>query len=372
MPRQWLQIIVAMLLFEVGAAPSVPQSLPIDVSIMSKLMPVRCDSRWHALYEVRLTNFRSKPIELTRVEISTDNERLQAYDGSQLDERISNPGMKPDETKRSIAGGETVVLFLDVMVPSADFGALVNSLTFSSGGESATITRRFVESDARPAVLQPPLRGEMWLAMNGFSNDSGHRRTIIVVNGKASIAQRYATDWTRLGPDGQAFHGDPANNENWYAYGAPVLAVEAGTVTDLRDGIPENNPASDKKAVPIDLETVAGNYIIVQIAPDRFALYAHLQPHGLLVKLGEKVKSGQVLARLGNSGNSDAPHLHFHVCDSNSPLGCEGVSYAFTTFTQLGEVPSLEVLTNGKGWHPSGDVTVHKLMIPARNAVVRF
>ena len=71
-----------------------------------------------------------------------------------------------------------------------------------------------------------------------------------------------------------------------------------------------------------------------------FAFYAHLQPKGIRVKVGDKVRRGQVLALLGNSGNSDAPHLHFHVTDGNSPLGAEGLPYVIESFEMEDILPS--------------------------------
>ena len=48
-----------------------------------------------------------------------------------------------------------------------------------------------------------------------------------------------------------------------------------------------------------------------------------MQPGSLKVKVGDTVKTGQVLGLLGNSGNTDSPHLHFHVMDGPSPLALE-------------------------------------------------
>ena len=175
-------------------------------------------------------------------------------------------------------------------------------------------------------------------------------------NGKARIAQRFATDWTRIGADGLAFRGDPAKNVNWSAYGKEALAVANATVVDVNDGIPENDPTSNNKAVPITLETAPGNYIILDLGSGRFAFYAHLQPKGIRVKVGDKVRRGQVLALLGNSGNSDAPHLHFHVTDGNSPLGAEGLPYVIESFEMEDILPSKGLLVEG-GWKPQPSAT---------------
>ena len=206
-----------------------------------------------------------------------------------------------------------------------------------------------------------------------MSNTSSHRRTLLVVNGKARIAQRFATDWTRIGADGLAFRGDPSKNANWSAYGTEVLAVANATVADVNDGIPENDPTADNKAVPITLDNAAGNYVILDLGNGYFALYAHLQPGRIRVKIGDKVKRGQVLALLGNSGNSDAPHLHFHITDGNSPLGAEGVPYVIESFEMEGILPSKGLLIEG-GWKPQPGAMIDKrrLEIPIENAVVRF
>jgi len=229
-----------------------------------------------------------------------------------------------------------------------------------------------------PLVLSPPLRGEGWVAVGGPSNDNYHRRAIVVIGGKARIPQRFAIDWTRIDADGKPYHRAGAtnanwlsNNANWLPYGAEVLAVANAVVADVKDGIPENEANSGKKAVTITLDTVAGNYVILDLGKNNFALYAHLQQKSILVRVGEKVRRGQVLALLGNSGNSEGPHLHFHVMNGNSPLGAEGVPYVFEAFELQGILPSLSEPGN---WKPPSPAKADKRRreIPVENAVVRF
>src|SRR5262249_45336578 len=153
---------------------------------------------------------------------------------------------------------------------------------------------------------------------NGPSNTSGHRRALIPIGGQAHIAQRFAIDWVRLNPDGKTFNGDPKDNKNYRAYGSEALPVAEGTVTEVKDGIPENVPGIDSRAVPITLETVGGNHVILDLGHGRFAFYAHMQPGSLRVKVGDRVKTGQVLGLVGNTGNSTEPHLHFHIGDTSS------------------------------------------------------
>lgn len=179
----------------------------------------------------------------------------------------------------------------------------------------------------------------------------------------------------QLGPDGRLFHGDKKSNANYYDYGAEVLAVADGRVSDLKDGLPENTDSSERSSRTITIDNAVGNYVILDLGRGRFALYAHLQPGGLRVKVGDKVSAGQVLARLGTSGNSDEPHLHFQLMDANSPLGSEGIPYEFESFTQLGVAGDKDTLLDaGQPWQSKSPATsvVHRREFPFDKADITF
>lgn len=359
-------------------------SVPIDIQIPFAPTPVKANGKFHLFYELHITNFRSRSLELTRVEVSGDNgaSPLASYTGAELTSRLARPGTTDVADQRIIGGGLRAVMFLQITFErEADLPrSLHHRLFFTPADPKLDGTERVVEGarvvvqQPKPLVLSPPLRGERWLATDALSNDSTHRRTLLPVNGKARIAQRFAIDWSRIGPDGQAFHGDPSKNANWYPYGAEVLAVADAVVVDVKDGIPENDPTADEKAIPITIETAPGNYIIIDLGDGHFAFYAHLQTNSLRVKVSDKVRRGQTLALLGNSGNADAPHLHFHVTNGNSPLGAEGIPYVFASFEVLGVIESLKVLVNGEGWKatPRAKADKRRFELPIRYAVVSF
>jgi murein DD-endopeptidase MepM/ murein hydrolase activator NlpD len=214
------------------------------------------------------------------------------------------------------------------------------------------------------------------VAGNGPSNTSIHRRALYPIGDKARIAQRFAFDFTKLGlpADGKIVHEDPKKNENWYAYGSEVLAVSDAAVSAVKDDVPENVPLAKNRAVPITRETIGGNYVILDLGGGCFAYYAHMQPKSIRVKVGDRVRRGQILGLVGNSGNSDSPHLHFHIAETNSPLDAEGLPFVFDSYEVLGTVDKLVTLTRNTGWNPqSGTVPEkHEKEMPLENTIIRF
>jgi len=112
-----------------------------------------------------------------------------------------------------------------------------------------------------------------------------------------------------------------------------VLAVADATVASLVDGIPDNQPG----ILPPDsnLRTITGNRVILALGGNAFAIYAHLQPGSIRVKQGQRVHRGEPLALVGNSGLSDAPHLHFQVANADGIAG-EGLPYVLEDYTSFG------------------------------------
>jgi murein DD-endopeptidase MepM/ murein hydrolase activator NlpD len=127
-----------------------------------------------------------------------------------------------------------------------------------------------------------------------------------------------------------------------------VLAVADARVSDLRNGLPDNVGATERSSRVITVDSAVGNYVILDLGRGQFAVYAHLQPGSLKVKFGDHVNAGQLLALLGNSGNSDAPHLHFQLTDANSPMGSEGIPCELERFTQLGILGDQEAVLDNE------------------------
>jgi murein DD-endopeptidase MepM/ murein hydrolase activator NlpD len=122
------------------------------------------------------------------------------------------------------------------------------------------------------------------------------------------------------------------------------------------------------------VQTAGGNYVVVDIGKGRYAIYAHMQPDSLKVKVGDTVKTGQVLGLLGNTGNTDGAHLHFHIMDGPSPLLSNGLPFVFTQFTGEGLVTDGEALQKFEVTpvDPSALTGTHKNEMPLNLEVVAF
>jgi hypothetical protein len=203
-----------------------------------------------------------------------------------------------------------------------------------------------------PAVVAPPLRGAGWFHASGCCVAGGyvspHRAGRMAVDGVRYVKNEvFAIDWVRL-RGGRFADGDGARNDQHAAFGAQVVAAAAGAVVAVRDGMPEGTPFR----LPTTLERpgdYAGNRVVVQQGPGVWATYAHLQPGSILVREGERVAADQPLGRVGNTGNSFAPHLHFQLSDGPDLTTSNSLPFVLGRYDLAGTVAPdalLAALTN--------------------------
>ena len=265
--------------------------------------------------------------------------------------------------------GRRAVVYIDLAVNGAAPKSLRHHIAFDVLGAveshptGLTVTGTPVAQE--PALIfGPPLRGGPWVAVYEPGLERGHRRVIYATDGKATIPGRFAIDWMRPGAaDGR---GSEAGIDN--GSGAEVLAVADGLVVSTRDGI--RQPAHDEERPAVSLADATGNFIAIRIAPDRYAFYEHLQPR-LLVKPGEHVKRGQVIARVGSTGQASRPHLHLHLADADSPLGAEGLPYVIEDGKVVGSYESIQAFDAGMPWARARQSS-EPVAMPAPNVVMQF
>lgn len=361
-----------------SAAQHTPKPFTVGIDTIVDTTPVAFQSggKWHIAYELHIANMDKWEYTFTEIDVVAAGAletALASYAGSGLAGIMTRPGLGTAgaEAPTVLAPGESGVAYLWVTADSLDAipSAVRAKIKVKIGDypEAMTVITPVVPVDKKPVVvIAPPLRGENLVAGNGPSNTSAHRRALIPADGHAYISQRYAIDWVEAFADGKTYQGDASENKNYKIYGAEIHAVADGVVTETKDGIPQNVPGPNSRAVPITLETVGGNHVIVDIGGGKFAFYAHMQPGSLRVKVGDRVKTGEVLGLVGNTGNSTEPHLHFDICDASSMLACEGLPYALASFEVTGKAED-----DGKIKTFATPVT-RRMEIPAEDEIVRL
>jgi hypothetical protein len=225
-------------------------------------------------------------------------------------------------------------------VPDRLSHRLALNVTASAVPTSMTITGGEVpvRKDLAPVVIGAPVSGPGWLAMETTSSLTHHFRAQITMNGTTRVPQRYAQDWVYVDPaTGMLASGDAKDSRNYFGFGKELLAVGNGTVADALDGLPDI--PTIYSAPPATFATAAGNFVILDLGNGKYACYAHMVNGSVMVKKGDVVREGQVIGLMGNSGNSDIPHLHFQVVTGDpSFLGSEGYPHVYRTFDVMGMV----------------------------------
>jgi murein DD-endopeptidase MepM/ murein hydrolase activator NlpD len=208
------------------------------------------------------------------------------------------------------------------------------------------VAKPAVEAELEGArIVEFPLRGE-WMAVQTPASR-------IPSHGTDMLGQRYAFDLIRFDPrKGSRYH--PAGGlktllfgvrtRECHGWGEPIHAPLEGEVVAARDGFPERgriHPVRELvlalrngmtfRPTPHHVHRLLGNHVILRCG-DVYAGFAHLTTGSVAVEAGQQVRVGQLLGRVGHTGNSTAPHLHFQLMDGPDPLAARGIPCAFRVY----------------------------------------
>ena len=329
---------------------------PLAMEVLDPPIPVLgADGRRHLAYEVAIANQSAMEVTIDRVRARAGGGPFaRSIAGEQFAEQLRVFGHDGDTT---IPAGGNAILFMDLR-----YGARARDprrLTHlwrltTSDPEDVRSERRvsFVGVRTRvarqePLVIDPPLRGPRWLNANGCCLPiGGHRGGTLAVDGTVQVGERYAIDFVGLDEADRLFAGPARELSSYGFYGAPIHSATAGRVVEVLDGEPEQVP----QVLPTDLtlRRYGGNFVAVRVDRRHYAFYAHLQPGRIRVEEGDRIEPGEVLGRLGNTGNSNAPHLHFQIMDGPSPLQSNGLPFVFRRFTGSGYATDLAGMADGE------------------------
>jgi hypothetical protein len=332
------------------------QFTPVLVSTLNPNSAVflGTDGKQHLVYELQIVNANPTPATLQKIEVveaSDPSQVVAAFQGGELVSHLRTLG-KTAVTSATIEFGEARIFLLHLVfdqnapIPQR----LAHRVTLLGGGVPAPTPQAPVLLDYTVApmtvlmkvpVIGPPLGGKHWVALNGCCEISGaHRASSQTVNGRLYFAQRFAIDWMHLDDKGRLLNGEQDDVHSYSDYGADVLAVADGKVVAMLDTLADQKPGTLPDPATITLDNVDGNHIVLNLGNGIFAFYAHLQRGSINVSVGDHVQRGQVLGKLGNTGNTSAPHLHFHLMDGPSTLGSSGLPYVIDSFEFAGEIPA--------------------------------
>jgi hypothetical protein len=371
-------VVVCLMLSLLSAAAETPRSVEIRFCPASavRIYPLesRRDLQGLLLQNVAVINHGSVPFKIDDIEI----ELLQSnrvVESRKLDreavQRIADRG-----AKLQAAGVLQQVGFqfcgTELIAPSVklagatlarDQALLIVSQVFAFNGARDTLRVRVhgnVDSHATEFAGSIPIKSEfaknkyifplrgVWYVGWGASFHTGHRW---------AIPEEFALDIAKVGESGLSHKGDGTRFDDYYAYGADVLAAADGHVIGAANDQSEDASAMQRpnetqeaysarlqkeqgERLAKGLTRITGNYVMIDHGKNEYSLYAHLQPGSVRVHVGDEVKSGEVIGKLGSSGNSTEPHLHFHVCDKSDPLMCAGIPVSFSNVTiQWADLP---------------------------------
>ena len=180
------------------------------------------------------------------------------------------------------------------------------NLYFSTQAE-----QRFMELKYLPLGL--PISGE-WTISQAHSGDITHQ-------GK----WRHAWDFNITDKRGKQYNGLGDFVNDYFCYEKNVIAAYNGIVQEIADGIDDNKIGEN------NLRYNWGNTIVIKHTDLLYSKYSHLKKGSFTLKKGDWVKKGQVIAKVGNSGRSPFPHLHFQL-QSTPYIGSETLEYPLASY----------------------------------------
>jgi hypothetical protein len=346
-----------MLLVGARAAVAAPkaaseQLTPVVGNPIASPEPVLASNgRRELAYELQLINRTESVVTVHRLEALAGGKVVEKLSGASL-AAVMQPYGQPTHGVRLKAGQGAYVLMDVSLARKAKVPAeLTHRIVVTLSPKKAAVATNYELAPTRvtrraAVVVAPPLRGPGWVVANGCCSEfTAHRGTVLPVNGAPHVAERFAIDFVQIDPLDRLFEGPLDQLSSYPYFGDEVHSATAGKVV----GVVRDIPTTPAGAFPpaITAERAGGNHVVVAFGGGHYAFYAHLQPGTIRVKVGQKVSIGQTLGLLGNSGNSNAPHLHFHVMDSPHPLASNGMPYRFSSFSVEGKLTNLAGIEAG-------------------------
>jgi hypothetical protein len=259
----------------------------------------------------------------------------------------------------TISAGADRLLYNPLFFSSAKAGSRIRyELDYDREGLKTKVVEVQPQHCTPQTSLVMPVTGRV-LVYDGSDFHSHHRRSSYLGLEELGIIdnfQRFALDFVHVNAAGEPFEENRRLNSSWFAWDQPVRAAGDGVVAATYNEQPDNDVVGDEnlwkqRSLAENPMTTYGNYVLIDHGNGEFSLAAHLRHGSVTVKAGQTVKVGQVIGRVGNSGSSLGPHLHFELRNGWGVNGIRTTPPRFgdVTVVGTGEVAATEGIAVNTG-----------------------
>ncbi len=360
----WLTLFLLLPSLCVGATPSPP--IPVALEIRSAperpIIEVRGSNQF-LNFELLVRNITGATLRISQIELSI-------YDSAHslvLRKSINTDAFAPSIAvigKQTLGRGETLDVFnpfylFESSLPLSDLRYSFCLLRESNGLQREKNRHRLPDDcDFRQefavgarlyedkTALILPLRGKIFV-WEGHDFYAHHQRVPL---GSAKVhalgitanSNAFADDFIYVDEYGRPYHDDPRVLENWYGYGKPVYAPAASVVLATENDVPENS-FQDAKATSIRYPKLApgkdpkdiGNFVLLDHMNGEYSLLLHMKTGSVVVKRGDHLQQGQIIGRIGFTGDSIFPHLHYSFMNGPEVFRAWGLPAYFSRFSRV-------------------------------------
>lgn len=352
----------ALILTGTAAGAWAAPAMPVTVSV-HPTQPLIEQGKGNQLLNLdfKIDNQSADKIELSEIEVSV----LGSADKLIAQYRVGANGMSVAVVpNRFVEAGKSALIFnpLHTFPPGMDLSRLRFGFKFDVGDD----TKYTVETLVSPRLYTPKAKLSLPLAGPALIHDGhdfyGHHRRLPLLDPMAQALKwktnfmRYSYDFAMTDAQGRMYKNDGSKNEDWYGWGAPVLAPAAGKVIRAVGNLPDNakgkRPAFSREQFIADPSVMWGNHVEIDHGNGEISMLAHLKNSSVTLKVGDTVKAGQKIGEMGFSGDAFLVHLHYDLKTAPG-FDADGLPSPFNEFERLNGASWVKVK---HGHADSGDI----------------